>query len=137
MSNSRESWGGRILYSLAAHYGFSLDMPYQSLARKHIEVLLHGTKGELFEVIVPPGAKQGQQHAGKKIKFNGVVNQLEHHYRWYRKQGTSNAGMDEYLKKVMVEYDCPECEGSRLKRAPPSSQFPKCPITTITLCPLS
>src|SRR5262249_21720533 len=54
---------------------------------------------------------------GKKMKFNGIVNHLEHHYRQYRKQGTSNAGMDEYLKKVMVEYDCPECGGARLKRA--------------------
>jgi excinuclease ABC subunit A len=117
LSNSRDSWGGRLLYSLAAHYGFSLDSPFKDLAEEHVQVLLHGTKGEQFEVLLPPGAKQGQQHAGKKIKFNGVVNQLEHHYRQYRKQGTSNAGMDEYLKKVMVEYDCPECGGARLKRA--------------------
>jgi excinuclease ABC subunit A len=117
LSNSRDSWGGRLLYSLAAHYGFSLDTPFKDLAEEHVQVLLHGTKGEQFEVLLPPGAKLGQQHAGKKIKFNGVVNQLEHHYRQYRKQGTSNAGMDEYLKKVMVEYDCPECGGARLKRA--------------------
>jgi excinuclease ABC subunit A len=117
MSNSRDSWGGRILHSLAAHFGFSLDTPFEKLAEKHVQVLLYGTKGEQFEVLLPPGAKLGQQHAGKKIKFNGVVNQLEHHYRQYRKQGTSNAGMDEYLKKVMVEYDCPECGGARLKRA--------------------
>ncbi len=117
LSNSRDSWGGRILHSLAAHYGFSLDTPFKDLAQEHVDVLLHGTKGEQFEVVLPLGAKQGQQHAGKKIKFNGVVNQLEHHYRQYRKQGTSNAGMDEYLKKVMVEYDCPECGGARLKRA--------------------
>jgi excinuclease ABC subunit A len=117
LSNSRDSWGGRLLYSLAAHYGFSLDVPYQDLAEGHVQVLLYGTKGEQFEVRVPPGAKIGQQHAGKKIKFNGVVTQLEHHYRQYRKQGTSNAGMDEYLKKVMVEYDCPECGGARLKRS--------------------
>ncbi len=117
MSNSRDSWGGRILHSLAAHYGFSLDTPYEKLRPEHVQVLLYGTKGEQFEVVVPAGAKIGQQHAGKKIKFNGVVNQLEHHYRQYRKQGTSNAGMDEYLKKVMVEYDCPECGGARLKRA--------------------
>jgi excinuclease ABC subunit A len=117
LSNSRDSWGGRMLYSLAAHYGFSLDVPYQDLAEEHIQALLYGTKGEQFEVLVPPGAKYGQQHAGKKIKFNGVITQLEHHYRQYRKQGTSNAGMDEYLKKVMVEYDCPECGGARLKRA--------------------
>src|SRR5262245_17253250 len=117
MSNNPDSWGGRLLYSLAAHYGFSLDVPYQDLAEEHVQVLLHGTKGEQFEVLLPPGAKSGQQHAGKKIKFNGVITQLEHHYRQYRKQGMSNAGMDEYLKKVMVEYDCPECGGARLKRA--------------------
>ena len=117
LNNNRDSWGGRMLHSLSTHYGFSLDTPFKDLAQKHVDVLLHGTKGEQIEVLVPPGAKQGQQHAGKKIKFNGVVGQLEHNYRWYRKQGTSNAGMDEYLKKLMVEYDCPECGGARLKRA--------------------
>lgn len=116
-SNSKESWGGRILYSLSAHYGIDLDTPFEKLSKSHVDLLMYGTKGELFEVLLPPGAKLGQQHVGKKIKFAGVVNQLEHNYRWYRKQGTSNAGMDEYLKKVMVEYDCPECDGARLKRA--------------------
>jgi excinuclease ABC subunit A len=117
MSNSPDSWGGRLLYSLAKHYGFSLDTPFKDLAAEHVQVLFYGTKGELLEVLLPPKAKVGQQHAGKKIKFNGIVNQLEHHYRRYRKQGMSNAGMDEYLKKVMVEYNCPECGGARLKRA--------------------
>jgi excinuclease ABC subunit A len=117
LSNNPDSWGGRILHSLAAHYKFSLDTPFKDLSEKHVQLLLYGTKGEQFEVLVPQGAKYGMQHAGKKIKFNGVVNQLEHQYRQYRKQGTSNAGMDEYLKKVMVEYDCPECGGARLKRA--------------------
>jgi excinuclease ABC subunit A len=114
-SNSRDSWGGRILHSLSLHYGFSLDTPYEKLDKKHVDVLLYGTKGDLFEVVIPPGAKLGEQHLGKKIKFAGVIHQLEHNYRWYRKQGTSNAGMDEYLKKVMVEYPCPECNGARLK----------------------
>ena len=79
--------------------------------------MLYGTKGEQFEVVLPPEPSRANNTSGKKIKFNGVVNQLEHHYRWYRKQGTSSAGMDEYLKKVMVEYACPECGGPRLKRA--------------------
>jgi excinuclease ABC subunit A len=117
MSNSRDSWGGRLLHSLSVHFGFSLDTPFEKLNEKYVDILLYGTKGEQFEVVLPAGAKLGQQHAGKKIKFNGIVNQLEHNYRRYRKQGTSNAGMDEYLKKVMVEYACPECGGARLKRA--------------------
>ncbi len=116
LSNNRDSWGGRIMHSMAAHYGFSLDVPFESLSKEHVNLLLYGTKGEQFEVVLPSGARQGQQHVGKKMKYNGVVNHLEHNYRWYRKQGTSNAGMDEYLKKVMVEYPCPECNGARLKQ---------------------
>ncbi|MEM8668486.1 MAG: excinuclease ABC subunit UvrA [Planctomycetota bacterium] len=116
LGNSPDSWGGRILHSLAAHYHFDLDTPYQDLDQSVIDVLLYGTKGEKFKVVLPPKAKKGEQHAGKEIKYNGVVNQLEHHYRWYRKQGNSSAGMEEYLKKVMVEYACPECGGARLKR---------------------
>ncbi|MEL6106758.1 MAG: excinuclease ABC subunit UvrA [Planctomycetota bacterium] len=117
LSNSRDSWGGRILHSLSAHYGIDLETPYEELPADHVEILLHGTKGEKFKVVLPPGAKQGKQHEGKEIKYNGVINQLEHHYHWYRKQGTSNTGMDEHLKKVMVEFDCPECKGARLKLA--------------------
>ena len=117
LSNSRDSWGGRILHSLSAHYGIDLETPYEDLPAEHIDLLLHGTKGEKFKVVLPPGAKQGKQHEGKEIKYNGVVNQLEHHYHWYRKQGTSSSGMDEHLKKVMVEFDCPECSGARLKLA--------------------
>ena len=116
LNNDKNSWGGRILHTLSTHYKFSLDVPYADLSKKTIDVLLYGTKGKEIEVVVPPNAKQGQQHAGKKIKYGGVINHIEHHYRWYRKQGSSNDWTDSYLKKVMVEYDCPECEGSRLKR---------------------
>lgn len=117
LNNSRDSWGGRILHSLAAHYGLKLDVPFERLSQKHKDLLFYGTKGEQFKVVLPPGAKLGKQHVGKKIKFGGVVNQLEHQYRWYRKQGTSSAGMDAHLKKVLVEYACPECGGARLKLA--------------------
>src|SRR4051812_13615785 len=40
LSNGRDSWGGRLLYSLAAHYGFSLDTPFKDLVAAHVEVLL-------------------------------------------------------------------------------------------------
>jgi excinuclease ABC subunit A len=116
MNCDRNTWGGRMLHSLAAHYGFSLDVPYQSLSKKTVELLMYGSKGEQFKVVVPAGAQQGKQHDGKLIKFAGLVNQIEHHYHWYRKQGSANDWTDSYLKKVMVEYDCPECDGARLKR---------------------
>lgn len=116
-SNSRDSWGGRILWSLAQHYQFDLDQPFASLPEKVKQTLFYGTGSEKLEIAIPPGARQGQQHAGKKIRFEGIANQIERNYRWFLKQDKSpNAWMENYLKKVMVEYDCPDCGGSRLKR---------------------
>jgi excinuclease ABC subunit A len=112
----KNTWGGRMLHSLALRYDFSLDVPYEKLPKKTVDLLLHGSKGEEFEIKIPPGAKQGKQHEGKKVKFGGIIHWIEHTYRWYRKQGSSNEWTDSYLKKVMVEYACPECEGARLKR---------------------
>ena len=90
-------------------------MPFEKLSKKTVDILFYGTKGKKFTVVLPPGARQGQQQAGRKVKFQGIINQIEHHYRWYRKQGSSNSWTDSYLKKVMVQYDCPECLGARLK----------------------
>ena len=73
-----------------------------------VDLIFQGTKGEKIEIQIPEGARQGQQHAGKKVSFQGVIPNIEHLYRWYRKQGDSRQGMEEHLKKVMVEYDCPE-----------------------------
>ena len=116
MNCDKNSWGGRMLCTLSTKYKFSLDVPYEKLPKKAIDILLYGTKGKEIPVVIPKGAKQGTQHAGKMIKFPGLVNQIEHRYRWYRKQGSSNDWTDSYLKKVMVEYACPECDGARLKR---------------------
>ncbi len=112
----KNAWGGRILCTLSTKYKFSLDVPYEKLPKKAIDVLLYGTKGKEVPIVIPKGARQGTQHAGKKIRFQGLVNQIENRYRWYRKQGSSDDWTDSYLKKVMVEYACPECSGSRLKR---------------------
>ena len=116
MNCDKNTWGGRMLFSLSSRYKFSLDTPYEKLPKKAIDLLLYGTKGKEFPIAIPPGARQGTQHKGKLTKFPGLVNQIEHRYRWYRKQGSSNDWTDSYLKKVMVEYPCPECAGSRLKR---------------------
>lgn len=112
----KNSWDGRMLYSLAQHYGFSLDTPFQELPSAFVTVLLYGAKGQKIKIVIPPGATQGHKHAGSEVGFGGVIPRIERHYRQYRKGGTFNHWMEEYLKKVMVEYTCPDCGGKRLKR---------------------
>jgi excinuclease ABC subunit A len=117
MTSDRNTWGGRMLHSLSKAYRFSLDVPFDKLSRKAVDVLFYGTKGKKFRIAIPEGARQGLQHKGKETRFGGVVNNIEHHYRWYRKQGSAKDGMEEYLNKVMIDLECPECNGARLKLA--------------------
>ena len=111
----RNGWGGRIFYSLAQHYGFDLDTPFAELSDRIVDVLFYGTKGKRFTIVLPPGATEGRRYKGRKVAFDGVINQIERRYRRYRRQGVAHSGMGDYLRKVMVEYDCPDCGGTRLK----------------------
>lgn len=117
MNCKKETWGGRMLYSLSQAFKFSLDTPYEQLNKKTVDLLLYGSKGKKFVVKMPPGVKQQHKSVGKKITFRGVITQIEHTYRWYKKRGESSDGIDSYLKKIMVEHPCPECSGARLKRS--------------------
>ncbi len=109
-------WDGRIVYSLAQYYGFSLDTPFEELPDEVVDVLLYGTRGERFPIEVPPGATVGTQHQGRMIGWGGIINRIERRYRRYRREGKASAWMEEWLKRVMVEHTCPDCGGKRLKR---------------------
>src|SRR5688572_2409441 len=115
-NHDKNAWGGRWLHSLAQHYGFQLDVPFADLFEDVKDLIFYGSKGEKIEIVLPEGARQGKEHVGKKMAFPGVVPQIERHYHWYRKQGRSMDGMEAYLQKVMVDYDCPDCGGARLRK---------------------
>jgi excinuclease ABC subunit A len=109
-------WGGRLVYSLAKHYGFSLETPFAQLSPEAVSLLFYGTRGERFPLLLPEGAQKGDEHIGKLFRFNGIINDIERRYRHYRKQQIAHTEMENYLRKVMVEHVCPDCEGTKLKR---------------------
>ncbi|MCZ6677880.1 MAG: excinuclease ABC subunit UvrA, partial [Candidatus Poribacteria bacterium] len=111
-----DRWDGRMMYSMAQHFGFDLDAPFKDLPDEVVDFLFYGTKGEKFKVLLPEGAKQtNSRHIGREIRFDGIINRIERHYRRYRQQGTAHSGMEEYLRKVMVEHTCPDCDDTKLK----------------------
>ncbi|MGD9100452.1 MAG: excinuclease ABC subunit UvrA, partial [Anaerolineae bacterium] len=112
---NKNLWPGRIMYSLSQHYGFSLDTPFEDLPDEIVDVILYGTRGAKFKVVIPPGANTGHKHAGRVISYGGIIHRIERIYRRHRQQGTSHTWMESYLKKVMVERVCPDCKGKRLK----------------------
>ena len=112
-----DRWDGRTMYSLAVHYGFDLDTPFADLPEAVVDILYHGTRGEEFPIKQPEGARPVERrHLGRNIRFDGIITRIDRHYRRYRKQGEAHSGMEEYLRKVMVERTCPDCNGAKLKR---------------------
>jgi excinuclease ABC subunit A len=113
-----DTWDGWLMYSLAKHRGFSLDTPYSRLAPNAIDVVLNGTPGgERFKLEEPPEAKGGpKHHLGEMHGWTGIARRIERSYRRYRQQQVASSGMEAWLEKVMVEVECPECHGTRLKR---------------------
>lgn len=113
----KQTWIGRMMYSLAQWLEFDLETPWRELPPHIQETILYGTRGEKIPVLLPPGSRrQDQQPANQQMPFEGIIRQIERHYRNYRRQKLQNSWMEEWLKRVMVEKDCPDCQGKKLKR---------------------
>lgn len=107
---------GRIIYSLSQDHNFSLDTPFQDLPKHIVDLLFFGTKGKRFKIQIPPNATTGHRNEGRMSNFGGIINRIQRRYRMYRKEGFSHNRMENYLRKVMVEHICPDCNGTRLKK---------------------
>jgi excinuclease ABC subunit A len=113
-SYNKDAWWTKILTSVAAHYSFSLDTPWRKLSDAARAAVLYGTRGQRFPIVMPPGAKS-KDHTGMLVRFDGIVNTIERHYKQFRQQQVTHIAMEQYLKKVMVEHVCPDCTGTKLK----------------------
>ena len=111
----KNAWMSRLIYSMAQHYGFSLEVPFSDLPPHAVDLLFYGTRGEKFPLVIPEGATKGDVHSGKPFRFDGIISIIERRYRHYRKEQVAHTHMETYLRKVTVEYDCSDCKGKRLK----------------------
>lgn len=106
-------WDKRNLYyfhmiaSVAAHYKFSTDTPWNRLSKKHRQIVLYGSGEELvdFVYINDRGDSFHRHHA-----FEGVIPNLERRYR-----DTESSSVREELAKYLASHKCPECDGTRLR----------------------
>ncbi|MBU3070650.1 excinuclease ABC subunit UvrA [Aestuariicella sp. G3-2] len=97
-----------LLNSLSDHYGFSIDTPWQKLSKKHQDAILFGSGKEVinFSYTNDRGDVHQRNHT-----FEGVINNMNRRY----KETDSQSVRDE-LAKYVSSQNCPECEGTRLRR---------------------
>ncbi len=98
----------QMLNSLAKHYGFDIDLPYEELPDDIQNVILYGSKREsiTFTYVNDRGDKVNRHHP-----FEGVIPNMERRF----KETDSMAVRDE-LSKYLITSSCPACEGTRLCR---------------------
>ena len=111
-----DTWDGRVMYTLSKTVGFSLETPWEKLPERARNAILYGAGVEKLMLVVPPETKvKRDDWQGKEVRFGGIAHRIERYYRRYRQRGESNAGIEQWLEKVMVERTCPDCKGARLR----------------------
>jgi len=108
-----------MAYSLAEHYGFSLDVPFKDLPEKIKDILFEGTKGERVEIKQPPDHFiKEDRNLGKKLPYAGLLNRVNRMYKEYWvKNDVAGSVENRHRDRLMVEYTCPDCQGRKLKQS--------------------
>jgi excinuclease ABC subunit A len=124
----RNAYYFQLIQSLAKHYDFKVDAPWQSLPADVREAVLFGSGTETiaFTYISEGGTKHQRKH-----RFEGIVPNLERRYR-----ETESAAVREELSKYISERACTECGGARLNRAARNVFVAERPLSDIVVLPV-
>ena len=109
--DKRNAYYFAMLESLAKHYGFDLETPFESLTENVKQVLLFGSGEEdiKFTYVLESGAKAGRK-TSKSHPFEGIVHNMSRRYR-----DTDSSLVREELARYRGHRACLACEGTRLR----------------------
>jgi len=101
-----------MLESLARHYDFDVEAPFESLPAPVQHAVLHGSGEEdiAFNYILDSGASKGKSVV-KKHPFEGILPNMTRRYR-----ETDSTVVREDLARYRSTQPCPDCQGARLRR---------------------
>ncbi len=107
----RNAYYYAMLESLAKHYKFKLETPFEELPLPLQEIILHGSGEEeiKFSYVMDSGASKGRK-VSKTHPFEGIIPNMTRRYR-----ETESALVREDLARLRGTQPCPACAGTRLR----------------------
>ncbi|MWN30878.1 excinuclease ABC subunit UvrA [Gilliamella sp. Pra-s60] len=96
----------QMLKSLADHYKFDIDKPYEKLPEKIKNILLNGSGEAEIQFVY---SNDRGDVVKRKHPFEGILNNLARRYK-----ETESQTIREELAKYISHRPCPCCDGSRL-----------------------
>jgi excinuclease ABC subunit A len=107
LRKKRDSWGFKALASIATHYGFDLDTPWERLDERHRQIIIFGSGKERIRFT-------WESETGSRGEFfrtwEGVASEIR---RRFMQTGSDSAR--EFYVQYMSEQPCPTCNGARLR----------------------
>jgi excinuclease ABC subunit A len=108
----RNGYTFSMLESVAAHYGFDLELPFEELAPAHRHALLYGSgEDEITFTYAAEGANGKKRSVKRAHAFEGIIPNLERRYR-----ETDSSAVREDLARYQANKPCADCGGARLRR---------------------
>ena len=97
----------QLLASLADHYEFDIETPFEALPEKVRGIVLNGSGRDkiAFRYLSDGGRQVLKEHT-----FEGIIPNLERRYR-----ETDSVAVREELSKYRANCACPACQGTRLR----------------------
>ena len=97
----------QLLASLADHYAFDIETPFEALPEKVRDIVLNGSGRDkiAFRYLSDGGRQVLKEHT-----FEGIIPNLERRYR-----ETDSVAVREELAKYRANCACPACQGTRLR----------------------
>ena len=99
----------QMIRSLAGHYGFDIEMPFEELPERIRDIVLYGSRGQRidFRYVNERGGERQWRHS-----FEGIIPNMQRRYR----ETESNA-VRAALGNYQSTQACEACGGSRLNEA--------------------
>ncbi|MEA3241874.1 MAG: excinuclease ABC subunit UvrA [Pseudomonadota bacterium] len=124
----RNAYYFQLISSLADHYGFDIETPFEELPEKLQQPILYGSGEQIIEF------RYLTERNGIKVKhhpFEGILRNMERRYR----ETESNVVREE-LARYLSTHACPDCEGTRLNRSARHVFIGDCTLPAIAALPV-
>ncbi|HEY3052365.1 MAG TPA: excinuclease ABC subunit UvrA, partial [Thermoanaerobaculia bacterium] len=100
-----DNWRIKQIHTIARHYRFKLDTPWEKLPEKARNCILYGSEEKIrFEF---QGSDSSYHYTGT---YEGLIPMLKRRYH-----ESDNDDIREEIERFMTPKKCPECGGKRLK----------------------
>jgi len=104
--DKESSMANMYISGLADHYGFDINSPIKDIPPTVLDKVMYGTGTEKIKMTYERDYGKGSYHT----PFEGIIHNLERRYKETTSEWTRND-----IERLMVENDCPDCHGARLR----------------------